>query len=108
MNASFFQDDACSTASDNAGTRSSRLQEHATSTINTEYLVHDCRTSKCHVKYVALCFFCALLDSQWNFFGLAVAQTNTACAVTNHNECGERKATTALDHFGHAIDVYHA
>jgi hypothetical protein len=47
----------------------------------------------------------ALLDRQGHFLGLAVAETDAAVAVTDHDERGEGEATTALDDLGHAVDV---
>jgi hypothetical protein len=52
-------------------------------------------------------FFYTLSDSGWNFFSLAVANTNHAIAVSDNNQCGEAKATTTLNHLGNAVDSYH-
>ena len=89
MNASFFEDDASSTAGDNTGTRSCGLEHHATSTQDANDGVHDGAASEGHREHVALGVFGSFLDSQRNFLGLSVTETNATVAITDHNKCGE-------------------
>ena len=48
--------------------------------------------------------FGALLDRQGDFLGLAVSQADSAVAVADDDERGEREATTTLDDLGDAVD----
>ena len=47
----------------------------------------------------------ALLDREGHLLGLAVAEADTAVAVADHHERGEREPTTALDDLRDTVDV---
>jgi hypothetical protein len=58
-------------------------------------------------EHVAASLFHGLLHSSRNLFGLAFAHADAAIAVTNYRQGCETQNTTALDHFGHAVDRNH-
>ena len=57
---------------------------------------------------VALGFFDTLGNRGRDFLGLAITHTNLTIAVADNNQSGEAKATSTLNHLGHAVDRYHA
>ena len=104
--ASELEDGTSCAASDNAGTRSSRLKKNATSTVLTDDLVRK-RASfgQRNGEHVLLRILNALLDGGGHFLGLAHADTHAALAVTNDYQSGECETTTTLDNLGNAIDI---
>jgi hypothetical protein len=45
------------------------------------------------------------LDSQRNFLGLSVTETDSTIAVTDNDESSERETTSTLHNLRNAIDV---
>jgi hypothetical protein len=105
VDSGFFEDDASGTTGDDAGTGRGRLQHDATGSEDADDRVSDGGAGHRNREHVALGVLGALLDGQGNFLGLAVAQAHATVAIANHDERGEREATTALDDLGHAVDV---
>ena len=64
----------------------------------------DSATGHGNGEQVATSFFGALLNGQGHLLRLAVAETNSTIAITDHDQCGEGKPATALNDFGHAVD----
>ena len=58
-----------------------------------------------HAQQIALGGFRRLADRFGHLTGLAVAETNSALQIANHDERGKSEALAALDHLGDAIDV---
>ena len=58
-----------------------------------------------HVKEVLARLFDALLDGEAGFFGLAVAESDSALAVTDHHEGGEGEPTSTLYHLRDAVHL---
>jgi hypothetical protein len=57
-----------------------------------------------HVEEVLLRLLNALGNRRWYLLGLAVANTDRAVTVANHDECGEAEPATTLHDLGHSID----
>ena len=90
---------------DDAGTGGCRLHQHSTGAGDADDRVGDGAAGQRHVEQVLLGLLGALLDRQRHLLGLAVAETDAAVAVADHDERGEREATAALDDLGDAVDV---
>ena len=92
--------------SDNASTRSSRLQEHLTSAIDAEDLVRKrLFRRKRNSEHILLRIVDALADRDRHFLGLAHANTNATVAIADDDQCSKSEATTALDYLGYTIDI---
>ena len=61
-----------------------------------------------HGHQIATGSFAALADRIRHFVGLAVAVTDPALAVTDHNQGAETEVFAALDHLGTPVDRNHA
>ena len=107
MDAGLLEDDPRRAAGDDAGTGRSRLHQHSTAAGLADDLVGDGAARERDLEQVALGLLGALLDRQRHFFGLAVAEPDTAVAVADHDERGERETTAALDDLGDAVDGDH-
>ena len=105
VDAGLFEDDAGGATGDDAGTGGGRLHQHPAGAGDADDRVGDRAAGQRHVEQVLLGLFGALLDGQRHFLGLAVAEADAAVAVADHDERGEREATTALDDLGDAVDV---
>src|SRR6201985_1656785 len=94
------------TAGDDAGTGRRRTQIDAAGAVTAEDVVMQ-RTAfaQSHARQVALRRIRRLADRLGNFARLAVAETDPALLVADHDQRGKTEALTALDDFRHAIDV---
>ena len=108
VNAGLFEDGAGGAAGDDAGTGCGRLEQHTTGAHLADDRVGNGAARERHAEQVLARFFGALLDRQRHLFGLAVAEADTAVAVADDHERGEREPPTALDHLRDAVDVDHA
>jgi hypothetical protein len=61
-----------------------------------------------YTKQVLFGFFGAFLDGKRNFFSFSIAQAYLTGAVANNDECCEREAPPAFNHFGDSIYVNHS
>ena len=104
VDAGLLEDDAGGTTGDDAGTGGGRLHQHAAGAGDADDRVGDRGAGERDVEQVALGLLGALLDRQRHFLGLAVAETDAAVAVTDHDERGEREAAAAVDDLGDAVD----
>ena len=104
MDAGRLEDLPGRAARDHTGTGRRRLEHHARRVVLAHHLVRDGRAGERDREEVLLGLFHALLDRGGDFLRLAVAETDVAVAVTDHDERGEREPPAALDDLGDSVD----
>jgi hypothetical protein len=96
------------TTGDNTGTSGCRTKKYDTGRSFTLHWVRDGACGAWNAEEVLLGFFYTLGDSGWNFFSLAVTDTDQTVSVTDNNESGERETTSTLNHLRNAVDSNNA
>src|SRR6202008_1326927 len=93
-------------AGDDAGTSRSGTQIDAASAMTAEdVMVQRAALAKGHPRQIALGRLRRLADRFRHFARLAVAETDPALLVADHDQRGEAEAAGALDHLSDAVDV---
>src|ERR1700681_1613683 len=94
------------TAGDDAGTRRRRAQVNPARAVTAGDIVMQCAAfAQRHARRVALCRFRRLADRFRDFARLAVAETDPALLIADHDQCRKAEALAALDDLRHTIDV---
>src|SRR5699024_5361456 len=109
----FRQDvvDACSlenrtdwAAGDNTGTWGCWTQQDNACSMLTLGDVWNRRANQWDAEEVLLSFFDTLGNGCWYFLRLAVADTDHAFAIADHDEGGKGETASTFDHFGDTVD----
>src|SRR5699024_9691992 len=103
LNAGGLHDGTDRAASDDAGTGSGRLEEHAAGAELTNDLVGDGGAGQAHIDHVLLGILNALTNGLGHLGGLAQAEAHAALLVAHDHESGELEDTTALDGLTDAV-----
>src|SRR5690606_7436712 len=104
LHANGFEHGAHRTAGDHAGTLGSRLHEHVGCAMARLDRVPQGTVAQVDVQHALARILHRLLDRHRNFAGLAVAEADTAFAVTDHGQGGEGELPTTLDGLADAVD----
>ena len=104
VHAGAFQHRAARATGDDAGTGAGRTQHHDTGSGFALHGVDDGAADQRDAEEVLASLFDTLGDRGGNLFGLAVADTDHALAVTDDDQRGEAEAPTTLDDLGDAVD----
>jgi hypothetical protein len=103
--ASDFKHGTDATASDEAGTGSSRTEHHDAAVGVADDFVRDGVATEIDANEGAVGAVGSFADCIRNFLGLAVTHTDAALAITCHDERGKVEATAAFDDLRAAVDV---
>ena len=94
-------------AGDDAGTGRSRTHQHlAGAVMAAHFVMQRAAVLQRHADQGALGGFGRLADGFGHFARLAVAETDPAVLVADHDQRGEAEAATALHDLGDTIDVH--
>ena len=99
-----FENRARRTTSDNAGTRRSGLEQHASGIVAPRDRVGNRGTGERNRIHALLRFLDAFLDRSRYLFGFAVSEAYFAVAIANDHQCCEGKAAPAFHHFRDSVD----
>jgi hypothetical protein len=108
MDASTFQHGTHWATSDNAGTWCCWSQHNDTGRFFTGHWVRDRVLDTRDAEETLLCLFDSLGNGLWNFFSLAVADTDVSIAISNNYKSCEGEATAAFDDLCYTIDRNYA
>ena len=103
-----LKDSTHSTTSDNAGTRGSGFEEHASAAVLAGLLVGDSALEHGDLDEVFLGIVGAFLDSGLDFLCLAEAVAYNTIFVSNNDDGSEGESATTLGNLGGAVDSHEA
>src|SRR5258705_5888798 len=93
-------------AGDDAGTRRRRAQVDPTRPVTAgDIVMQGAAFAQRHARQVALCRFGRLADRLGDLARLAVAETDPALLIADHDQRRKAEALSALDDLRHTIDV---
>jgi hypothetical protein len=105
VNAERFEYSAHWTTGDDTSTSLCGAKQNLASAVTSvDIMVQRAAIAQRYEDQIALCAFCCLADSFWNFTSLAVTETNATLLVTNDDESSKTETTAALNNFGDAVD----
>src|SRR5207249_6835263 len=91
---------------DDAGTGRSRAQVDAAGAVAAgDVVMQRAAFAQRDARQVALRRLCRLADRLWHFARLAMAETDPALLIADHDQRRKAEALAALDDLRHAIDV---
>src|ERR1700732_2369672 len=106
LNAERLEHRAHRPTGDDAGTRRRRAQENPTRAVTARDIVmQGMAFAQPHARQVALGRFGRLADRLGNFARLAVAETDPALPVADHDQRRKAEALAALDDLRHTMEV---
>src|SRR5215218_6658079 len=108
MDAGAFQHGTRRATGDDAGTGRRRSQQYHARRLLPLHRMRDGALDPGNGEEVLLRLLHALGDRRRHLLGLAIADTDCAVAVTDHDECREAEPPTALDYLCHPLDRDHA